>query len=142
LISHSGVILNRAVRVSISPALKKIQNRRNLVNIIMHKKKYLQALIIVVSVLLFGVVFLGSFAELVYDMEFYEKEYEKNDVYESLGDDVGPMTEGLFGYLKGKNELSEQYFNEKERLHLVDVKNLIDLAFINVIILIFFYIMC
>ena len=61
---------------------------------------------------------------VVFDEDFYEKEYVKNGVYEKIDKEVvWGMTNNLFDYFKG-GSLDDDLFNEKERLHMEDVKGL------------------
>ena len=63
----------------------------------------------------------------VYNEKFYLKEFEKDNVYDNVGKDLAiENTKLLFGYFKNKNDLDLSFFNEKEKLHLVDVKNLLN----------------
>jgi integral membrane protein (TIGR01906 family) len=63
--------------------------------------------------------------------DFYYSEYEKNDVYQDVAQNknmnitesrsyVKDVTENMFSFFKGKNEL--KYFNEEETSHMKDVK--------------------
>lgn len=90
--------------------------------------------LIIVSLLL------TSFQIAVYgdcDYRFYEKEYVKYNVTESLGmelSDVMTVTDYMMDYLIGrKDELSietdvdgkrQDFFNEQDRLHMADVRRL------------------
>lgn len=83
---------------------------------------------------------LTSFQIVIYgdpQYRFYEKEYEKYKVTESLGmklSDVMAVTDYMMDYLIGREEeLSvetdvdgqrQDFFNEQDRLHMADVKNL------------------
>lgn len=95
-----------------------------------------------VSAMFFIVVslLLTSFQIAVYidpDYRFYEKEYVKYNVTESLQmslEDVMDVTEYMMDYLIGREgELSvetevdgksQDFFNEQDRLHMADVRNL------------------
>lgn len=90
--------------------------------------------------LLITAVLITSFQIAIYgdtDYRFYEKEYQKYNVTESLQmelSDVMDVTEKMMDYLIGKRpELSvettveghrQDFFNEQDRLHMADVKNL------------------
>ena len=83
---------------------------------------------------------LTSFQAAIYGdnrYRFYEKEYAKYQVTDSLGmkmEDVMDVTEYMMDYLIGKEEeLSvttdvdgkiQDFFNEQDRLHMADVRNL------------------
>lgn len=104
-----------------------------------YKNIYLAA---AVSAMFFIVVslLLTSFQIAVYgdpDYRFYEKEYVKYNVTESLQmslEDVMDVTEYMMDYLIGREgELSvetevdgksQDFFNEQDRLHMADVRNL------------------
>lgn len=103
--------------------------------------KKLQGITAVIGMfLLITAILITSFQIAIYgDSEycFYEKEYEKYQVTESLQmemDDVMDVTEKMMDYLIGKRpELSVEttvdgktrdFFNEQDRLHMADVKNL------------------
>ena len=71
------------------------------------------------------------------DYKFYQKEYEKYQVTESLYmdmEDVMEVTSYMMDYLIGKEEVlsietevegrTQDFFNEQDRLHMEDVKNL------------------
>jgi integral membrane protein (TIGR01906 family) len=93
-----------------------------------------KTIIIIGSIILFFLIFLQSFFSLLYDLDFYNKEFNKNNVKVIGKED---MVLNLFDYFEGEDEISSKYFNEKERLHLVDVKNLINYAAILYYILLF-----
>lgn len=104
-----------------------------------YKNIYLAA---AVSAMFFIVVslLLTSFQIAIYgdpDYRFYEKEYVKYNVTESLQmslEDVMDVTEYMMDYLIGREgELSvetevdgksQDFFNEQDRLHMADVRNL------------------
>ncbi len=83
--------------------------------------------------LLIGAVEICAFG----NRSFYEKQYEKNNVLEAVGmemDDLMEVTDYMLEYLQGKQETlsitttmwgeERDFFNDKERAHMVDVKNL------------------
>lgn len=90
--------------------------------------------------LLIFILLITSFKIAIYgdpDYKFYEKEYEKYNVTESLNmkmEDVMEVTDKMMAYLIGDYpELSvttmvdgkeQDFFNEQDRLHMWDVKNL------------------
>ena len=85
-------------------------------------------------------VLITSFQFAIYgdsDYRFYEKEYEKYQVTEDLGmemEDVMEVTEYMMDYLIGEEEelsiqttvegVRRDFFNEQDRLHMEDVRNL------------------
>lgn len=86
------------------------------------------------------ILLITSFKIAIYgdpEYKFYEREYEKYSVLESLNmemDDVMEVTDRMMAYLIGNYpELSivtmvdgkeQDFFNEQDRLHMWDVKNL------------------
>ncbi len=72
---------------------------------------------------------LTGFRFVVFDKEFYSNEFAKYGVYDRFGKDtVDRNSNELIGYLAGKNELNTDFFNDKEKIHLLDVKGLIKQA--------------
>lgn len=70
-------------------------------------------------------------------MNFYKREYKKLNVSETINisdEDLFESTQLLFDYIKDKtddlnlnvsiNGINQEMFNEKEKLHMIDVKNL------------------
>ncbi|NOZ80512.1 MAG: DUF1461 domain-containing protein [DPANN group archaeon] len=69
---------------------------------------------------------LNAFSSLLYDADFYHQQYELNGAYRTFGqENVLNATESLFSYLKDEGQLSD-FYNEKEKAHMDDVKALID----------------
>lgn len=60
---------------------------------------------------------------LALNFDFYKKEFSKLNVYEKIPDANKPAL-NLINYYKNKEELNN-FFNDKEKLHLKDVKELI-----------------
>lgn len=103
-------------------------------------KKLYHVLAVAAMLLLVLALLLTSFQLAIYgdpDYRFYEREYAKYNVTESLDmemEDVMDVTEKMMDYLIGKRpELSvitdvdgqtQDFFNEQDRLHMADVKNL------------------
>jgi len=104
-------------RESTNLARKKIRSRKPKANITTLE-------LVIGVVLLVAVIFLSGFARLIYDMEFYRNEFERNDVRVSNRIE---LTQELFNYFQDKGDIDN--FNDKERLHLIDVKNLIKRGF-------------
>ena len=89
------------------------------------KKHRIHLLIFLVVLSIAFFLILYNIKNSMYNLEFYQKEFEKNGVYDALGRDfVNNATLNLFNYLQGNEELGD-YFNEREKLHLADVKRLI-----------------
>lgn len=103
-------------------------------------KKLHHVLAVAAMLLLVLALLITSFQLVIYgdpDYRFYEREYAKYNVTESLDmemEDVMDVTEKMMDYLIGKRpELSvitdvdgqtQDFFNEQDRLHMADVKNL------------------
>lgn len=92
----------------------------------------------IILILLSVAVFIPTF-----DKSFYIREYDKYQIPESIGvskDDLMIVTDNLLNYMKGKypsldvsvkiNGDHRQFFNQKEKDHMVDVKNLLSSGFI------------
>lgn len=88
-------------------------------------------LIIFSSFFLCCILIFGSFSLMFNYKDFYYSEYEKNNVYENVAQNnnmnitesksyVKDVTENMFGFFKGKNEL--KYFTDEEKSHMQDVK--------------------
>lgn len=79
----------------------------------------------VTSFLIPLLVLLFSFRLVVFDASFYKAEFEKYGVYGRFDKDVAdPAVESLIGYMKSGYPLSD-FFNEKEKVHMFDVCNIV-----------------
>ena len=81
----------------------------------------MRKLVILSSIVLFAIIFFSGFAQLIFNDEFYQKNSAPLRQHTE-------MTKNLISYLQGKDDL--RFFNEKERLHLLDVRNLVFKGFI------------
>lgn len=106
----------------------------------MHNSKGQMILSVMAMFFLVICILLSSFQIAIYgdrEYRFYEKEYVKYNVTEALDmslEDVMEVTGHMMDYLIGKEEkLSvetevdgkrQDFFNEQDRLHMADVKNL------------------
>lgn len=74
-----------------------------------------------------------------FNKPFYKDEYKKLGVAEYIGiseDDLNKTTDILLGYIKGENDsldieckingMTREVFNDREKAHMIDVKNLYD----------------
>ena len=87
------------------------------------------------------IIILLGFRIIVYNQSFYEKEFQKNNVYETFPEQTVDIEVGnLFNYLINDKKLDTTFFNEKEKSHLKDVKDMIDSAInlLLILILLFF----
>ena len=103
-------------------------------------KKFEKVMAAAAMIFLIIALLLTSFQVAIYgdsEYRFYEREYEKYGVTEALGmemSDVMDVTDKMMAYLIGqREELSvittvegkeQDFFNEQDRLHMADVKNL------------------
>lgn len=72
------------------------------------------------------ILYFSNFKVLLYNENYYKKEFQKYNVYETLKEyDIEKINKNVLDYFKDKDELSG-FFNEKEKSHLSDVKNLIN----------------
>lgn len=94
---------------------------------------------IIASLMCILVVLISSFEIAAYsDFDYYEKEYEKHQITENLPmemDDIMDVTREMMAYLRGNRENlvvyttidgQEQvdFFNEQDKIHMADVRNL------------------
>ena len=70
-----------------------------------------------------------NFNFLIFNHGFYKTQFEKLNVYEIFGSKevVDNQSKKLIGYLCCGQELDRDFFKERERLHLSDVKKIITL---------------
>lgn len=104
------------------------------------QNKIMSVTAVVAMFLLIIAMLLTSFQLVIYgdpEYRFYEKEYEKYTVTEALDmkiADVMKVTDHMMAYLIGEEEelsivtevdgQTQDFFNEQDRLHMADVKNL------------------
>lgn len=87
--------------------------------------------------------FLSSVNYWSFNKNFYKSEYKKLNVAEYIGiseDDLNKATDVLLGYIKGENKtldiecringITRSVFNDREKAHMLDVKNLYDGAIV------------
>lgn len=88
-------------------------------------------------------IYLTSAEYVVYSQDFYKKEFVKNKVYEKIND-ADRISKELIGFYKNNNKIPE-IFDESEKSHLNDVKDLINkgeillrmLSLVNILLLSF-----
>jgi len=69
---------------------------------------------------------MNAFTSLLYDVKFYNQQYEGNGAYDKLGEEtVLNATENLYSFLEGDGELSD-FYTEREKAHMTDVRDLVD----------------
>ncbi len=80
-----------------------------------------KTLLIIILVLF---IFLFNFRLLIYNLSFYQKEFDKLNI--SIPKELAlTNTKNLFSYFQNNKDLTTDFFNEREKFHLKDVKNLI-----------------
>ncbi len=78
-----------------------------------------------------------SFRLVVFDAGFYKSEFEKYNIYDRFDKNVADSAvTNLIGYMKSDVPLSD-FFNEKEKAHMVDVRNIIQKLLVLLYILVF-----
>lgn len=86
-------------------------------------KKLTILLTILLTVNLPILIYLANFKLMIYDRDYYLSEFKKNRVYDKVADANNRLDEVLFLF-KTNSPLSNA-FNENEKSHMVDVRNLI-----------------
>lgn len=75
------------------------------------------------------IIYLYNFNSIAFDRDLYKKEFLKYNVYNNLEDyDIEGINNDVLNYLineKGSIPIENDFFNEREKTHLLDVKNLI-----------------
>lgn len=88
-----------------------------------------QILIATSAALLVFLVFSYFLEFIAYDQNVYDEQYKKNGIYKRFGkENVDKITNELLTYLryeKGDQHIPTSFFNQKEKQHLLDVKNLL-----------------
>jgi len=86
----------------------------------------------VFSVTLFIIIIFGSLNLMIFNKDFYYKEYSKNNVYEKISnnktiaiDTTKNITTNIMKYFRSNAEL--EYFTNTEKNHMSDVKSLINI---------------
>jgi len=76
------------------------------------------------------IIILTNTLSLTYNGNFYLKTYQKLKVYEKFENDkvVTNATEELLSYFRGKKELEHNIFSQQAKIHLRDVKSLLNSA--------------
>jgi integral membrane protein (TIGR01906 family) len=87
----------------------------------MLQNKILKTLFIISIILL---IITLNFKLLALNFNFYQKEFFKLNVYEKIPD-ADKNALNLINYLNGKEQLNN-FYNEKEKMHLQDVKDLLN----------------
>ena len=92
-------------------------------------KKIINLFLIVLLVLdIPFILYLFNFNYFAFNEDFHKKEFKKYDVYNKLNNyDIEKINNDVLDYLKNKNTelIDNGFFNEREKIHLKDVKDLI-----------------
>lgn len=94
----------------------------------MDNKKLLILISVLLTIDIPFILYLSNFNSIGFDENFYKKEFQKYGVYENLGDyDIEKINDDVLNYLRYGEEgfIENNFFNEREKVHLLDVKNLI-----------------
>ena len=81
-------------------------------------------LVLLLSVNLALLILLVNFNFMVFNESYYIEQFRKNDVYSKVPE-AEQVLDNVFVFFEGK-ELSSEFFEEKEILHMKDVKRLIE----------------
>src|SRR3989344_5848057 len=89
----------------------------------------MQFLRIVFFLCIFLLIFLLGFRVAFYDDGYYQKQFEMNKVYEVFGKErVDDANKELLAYLNEDGPLQTDFFNDREKQHLVDVQGMVGTA--------------
>ncbi len=115
-----------------------------------------KTLLIILIIIIPLIILLANFKLTAFNFNFYEKEFIKYNVYENENlkeyskEDINKATKELIFYLgavysSNNKNLTTNFFDEKEKLHLVDVKSMIQVitfgltSLLSIFFLILFY---
>ena len=101
---------------------------------VMKYKRYLILFISILMIFIIPIIIYGyNFNSVAFDGDLYKREFSKYNVYGKLENyDIENINDDVLVYLKsGKNDelIRNDFFNEREKLHLLDVRNLIQKIF-------------
>lgn len=87
---------------------------------------------IIITVGIANIIIIGSLFAVSMDNGFYKSEFDKYNVYRNFNQDrekIDSEFSDVLGYVKGDEvQLDMAFFNEKEKQHLYDVRNLFSFA--------------
>ncbi len=87
--------------------------------------KKILLILLIINIIIF--IILANFRFYIYNINYYDKEFSKLEIYEKYEkNSVLENTKQLISYFKSNSLLTTEFFNQKEKLHLIDVKNLIN----------------
>jgi len=94
-----------------------------------YKRLFISIISILMILIVPFIIYLYNFNSTAFNKDLYKEEFSKYNVYNNLKDyDIEKINNDVLTYLKfeKKNELIENdFFNEREKIHLLDVKDLI-----------------
>jgi len=94
-----------------------------------NKELFLLTISILMILIVPIVIYLYNFNSIAFDENFYKKEFSKYNVYNNLKDyDIEKINNDVLTYLKFEKSdmlIGNDFFNEREKIHLLDVKDLI-----------------
>lgn len=91
-------------------------------------KQYLKYFFIV-NIIAFITLF--SFAIHVFNLDIYSQKFRENGAYDTFGKDkVDEVNSQVFDYFLLKNDLETDFFNDREKEHLKDVRSLFIIGYI------------
>ena len=96
----------------------------------MNNKRLFISIVSILMILIVPVViYLYNFNSIAFDENFYKKEFSKYNVYNNLKNNyIENINNDVLNYLqfeKNNNLIENNFFNEREKIHLLDVKDLI-----------------
>ena len=94
----------------------------------MIKKTCTIVCILFFAIALAGMVWFSTFHFLLHHNAFYEKQFEKNGIYEQYGEETtNAESQEILNYIKDKNKdtIDSDFFSDRDKQHMIDVKYLI-----------------
>ncbi len=70
----------------------------------------------------------------IFNTGFYEEKFKENGAYEKFGEEAYTANAEVFKYLSLREDLGTDFFNEKEKEHLKDVRRLFIFGYILLLI--------
>ena len=82
-------------------------------------------------------IILLSFLVNIFDSNFYNEKFKENGAYETFGEEAYSVNTEVFKYFSFRGELNTNFFNDKEKEHLKDVRRLFIGGYILLLISLF-----
>ena len=82
-------------------------------------------------------IILLSFLVNIFDSNFYNENFKENGAYETFGEEAYSVNTEVFKYFSFRGELNTNFFNDKEKEHLKDVRRLFIGGYILLLISLF-----